>query len=73
MIDLTGTSNLEIITKTLEDMDSLDIELFNESFKKSESTASTVKDSHMQMNGETKKKVIFKGVYIIIIQIKLKL
>ncbi|XP_034172521.2 fas-binding factor 1 twitchy isoform X1 [Osmia lignaria lignaria] len=60
MIDLTGTSNLEIITKTLEDMDSLNIELFNESFKKSESTASTVKDSHMQMNGETKKKVIFK-------------
>nr|XP_012141789.1 PREDICTED: fas-binding factor 1 homolog [Megachile rotundata] len=62
MVDLTGTSstNLKIIEKTLEDMDSLDMELFNESFKKSKSATSIVKGSQVQIDGEMKKKVIFK-------------
>ncbi|CAK9806561.1 Fas-binding factor 1 [Anthophora quadrimaculata] len=61
MVDYTETSNanLEDITKALGDMNSLDMELFNDSFKKSKST-SIFKDSNIQSDGEIKKKVIFK-------------
>ncbi|XP_026674240.1 protein CROWDED NUCLEI 4-like, partial [Ceratina calcarata] len=58
MIDRIDTSNenLEDITKALEDMDSLDMELF----KRTKSSTSIYKDSSAQLDGETKKKVIFK-------------
>ncbi|XP_043518744.1 myosin-2-like isoform X2 [Frieseomelitta varia] len=61
MIDHSEISNtnLEDITKALEDMDSLDIKLFNNTFKKSNST-SIFKDSNIQSDGEIKKKVLFK-------------
>ncbi|KAK9302541.1 hypothetical protein QLX08_005517 [Tetragonisca angustula] len=61
MIDHSEISNanLEDITKALEDMDSLDIKLFNNTFKKSNST-SIFKDSNIQPDGEIKKKVLFK-------------
>ncbi|CAD1471712.1 unnamed protein product, partial [Heterotrigona itama] len=54
-----SNANLEDITKALEDMDSLDIKLFNNTFKKSNST-SIFKDSNIQSDGEIKKKVLFK-------------
>ncbi|XP_054005284.1 calponin homology domain-containing protein DDB_G0272472-like isoform X2 [Hylaeus anthracinus] len=60
MVDFIETSNLEDITHALEDMDSLDMELFNDSFKKSKSSTSIFKDSNAQLDGEIKKKVIFK-------------
>lgn len=62
MVDHNKTlnTNLNDITKTLEDMESLDMELFNDSFKKLKST-NPLKDSNIQSDGEIKKKVIFKG------------
>lgn len=62
MVDHNKTlnANLNDITKTLEDMESLDMELFNDSFKKLKST-NALKDSNIQSDGEIKKKVIFKG------------
>lgn len=62
MVDHNKTlnTNLNDITKTLEDMESLDMELFNDSFKKLKST-NLLKDSNIQSDGEIKKKVIFKG------------
>lgn len=57
----TSNDNLENITKALEDMDSLDMELFNDSFKKSKSTTSVLKDANMQLDNDIKKKVLFKG------------
>ncbi|XP_050585170.1 repetitive organellar protein-like isoform X2 [Bombus affinis] len=61
MVDRSETSNanLEDITKALEDMDSLDIKLFNDTFKNSNSN-SVLKDFNIQSDGEIKKKVIFK-------------
>ncbi|XP_017765415.1 PREDICTED: synaptonemal complex protein ZEP1 [Eufriesea mexicana] len=61
MVERTKISNtnLEDITKALEDMDSLDMELFNDSFKKTKST-NVIKDSNKQSDAEIKKKVIFK-------------
>ncbi|XP_076178787.1 fas-binding factor 1 twitchy isoform X2 [Ptiloglossa arizonensis] len=41
-------------------MDSLDMELFNDSFKKSKSSTSIFKDSNVQLDRDMKKKVIFK-------------
>lgn len=62
MVDHNKTlnANLNDITKTLEDMESLDMELFNDSFKKLKTT-NALKDSNIQSDGEIKKKVIFKG------------
>ncbi|KOX69517.1 hypothetical protein WN51_06604 [Melipona quadrifasciata] len=54
-----SNANLEDITEALEDMDSLDIKLFNNTFKKSNFT-SIFKDSNIQSDGEIKKKVLFK-------------
>ena len=62
-----SNANLEDITKTLEDMDSLDIKLFNNTFKKSNFT-SIFKDSNIQSDGEIKKKVLFKGALYIYLE-----
>ncbi|XP_043256282.1 centrosomal protein of 83 kDa isoform X2 [Colletes gigas] len=43
-----------------EDMDALDMELLNNSFKKSKSSTSIFKDSNLQLVGGMKKKVIFE-------------
>ncbi|XP_076630997.1 fas-binding factor 1 twitchy isoform X2 [Colletes latitarsis] len=43
-----------------EDMDTLDMELVNNSFKKSKSSTSIFKDSNLQLVGGMKKKVIFE-------------
>lgn len=66
MVDRSETSNanLEDITKALEDMDSLDIKSFNDTFKNSNSN-SVLKDFNIQSDGEIKKKVIFKGAFYI--------
>lgn len=71
MVDRSETSNanLEDITKALEDMDSLDIKLFNDTFKNSNSN-SVLKDFNIQSDGEIKKKVIFKGAFYIYIRNK---
>ena len=56
----TSNANLEEITQALEDIDSLDLGLFNDSFRRSKSSTSIFKDSNVQSDKEIKKKVIFK-------------
>ncbi|XP_076220732.1 fas-binding factor 1 twitchy isoform X2 [Nomia melanderi] len=62
MVDITETSNtnLEELTQVLEDMDNLDMDLLNNSFKKAQSATNIFKDSNVQLDGDLKKKVIFK-------------
>lgn len=57
----TLSTNFENVTQSLQDLDSLDMELFNDSFKKSKSSINLFKDSNTQLDGDLKKKVIFKG------------
>lgn len=57
----TSNANLEEITQALEDIDSLDLGLFNDSFRRSKSSTSIFKDSNVQSDKEMKRKVLFKG------------
>ncbi|XP_076245959.1 fas-binding factor 1 twitchy [Calliopsis andreniformis] len=54
-----SNTNYEEITQALEDLDSLDMELFSDSFKKSKSSTNIFKDSNA-FDGDVKKRVIFK-------------
>ena len=57
----TSNANLEEITQAIEDFDSLDLGLFNDSFRRSKSSTSLFKDSNAQSDKEVKRKVVFKG------------
>ncbi|XP_076652658.1 fas-binding factor 1 twitchy [Halictus rubicundus] len=61
MVDPPNT-NLEDLTQVLEDMDSLEMELLNDSFKNTRSVTSTIKDSNAQLDGDLKRKVTLKDI-----------
>ncbi|XP_076297978.1 fas-binding factor 1 twitchy isoform X2 [Lasioglossum baleicum] len=65
MVDITKTpnTNLEDLTQVLENMDSLEMELLNDSFKNTRSVTSTFRDSNAQLDGDLKRKVTLKDIH----------
>lgn len=63
MADLSDNSDInpEEIARIVEDIDNLDNNLLNSSFKKSSRTKIDIEDSTFANNTDIKKKVLFKG------------
>lgn len=63
MADLSDNSDInpEEIARIVEDIDNLDNNLLNSSFKKSSRTKIDTEDSTLANNTDIKKKVLFKG------------
>ncbi|XP_076382404.1 fas-binding factor 1 twitchy isoform X2 [Megalopta genalis] len=60
MVDIkTANTNLEDLTQMLEDMDNLDMDLLNNSFKNT-SVTSIFKDSNSQLDGDLKRRITLK-------------
>ncbi|XP_078044064.1 fas-binding factor 1 twitchy isoform X1 [Augochlora pura] len=61
MVDIkNANTNLEDLTQMLEDMDNLDMDLLNNSFKNTRSVTSIFKDSNIQLDGDLKRRVTIK-------------
>lgn len=64
MADLSDDSDInpEEIARIVEDIDNLDNDLLNSSFKKASHTKIDTEDSTLLNNTDIKKKVLFKGL-----------